>query len=184
MEFGDIGNLQEIAGDESEGEFERRLIEGLPAFREAREEVGELIDMKLYSVTADKDRGLATTYARTTQRNRTMKHFDKCKALSQKHNKRTLANSFSVLYTTKGFPNYIKLAVAWQQWHASWIYGKAVDVILPNDMATPADIAILDGVDLGAPEDADRSGLMSGSEPPDKDDVSTSEADSTSIDEE
>ena len=78
---------------------------------------------------------------------------------------RSSHNSFSTIYTKKGFIDYTRQALQWQQWHSSWVFGFSVTVDLPPDMATPGDIARIEQVDIDDPADADRSGVISGSEP-------------------
>ena len=135
-----------------------------------------------YSVTVDEDLGMATTYARTTQRNRNRKIPQNAHDKMQHHKMRTIANSCSALYTSNGFKRYIDDAVAWQQRHASWIYNSPVTVTMNSDMATPYDIARIEGINLDAPEDEDRAGLISGTEPADCIDSDSSD-DETSGDE-
>ena len=116
-------------------------------------------------MTIDEDRGLAITYARTTQRNRNKKFTQEAQDKLKKRNTRTLSNRFSALFTTRGFAKYVEDAVCWQQWHASWVYNAPVTVRLSKDMPTPLDIALLEGVDVNRPEDEDREGFISGTEP-------------------
>ena len=163
----ELDNVQIVGGYDSGDDLARRLVKGVPSLREAEGEIQKKIDLKNYSVTVDEDRGLATTYARTTQRNRNRKIFLDAQEKLKQHKMRPLTNSFSVLYTAKGFKSYIDDAVAWQQRHASWIYNRPATVTLRRDMATPHDIARIEGINLDAPEDEDRTGLISGTEPSD-----------------
>ena len=163
-EFAELDNMKAVDGYGSEDELARRLIVGLPSLRDAHHQIEANIDMENYSVTVGSDSGLAITYARTTQRNRNRGIFSEPHAKLRKHNMRTLSNSFSALYTSNGFAKYVEEAIAWQQWHASWIYGGPVSAKLRKDMATPQVIAQLEGVDLTRAEDEDRSGIISWAE--------------------
>lgn len=182
-EYAELDGMEPIIADADDVSIIERIRRDAPYMEEIRAEAAKKIDTKLYSFTVDKDRGLASTYARTTQRNRNRKLFLDAKEKLAKHNMRTLSNSFNMIYTVRGFDDYITQAVAWQQWHAAWIYGARVSVPLRKDMATPEDIALLEGKGPDEPDGADRTGIISGSEPPGGGDES-SDIDSTSSDSE
>ena len=164
-EFGELGNSEDFAEEDSDAELARRLVQSIPSLKGARSKIQDQIDLGNYSVKIDEDRGLAITYARTTQRNRNKKVFAAAQAMLKKHQMRTLSNSFSAIFTSKGFAKYVEDAVRWHQWHSSWVYNTPVTVRLNKDMPTPQDIAILEGVDINRPEDEERGGFISGTEP-------------------
>ena len=68
----EMDNADLINGSDSEDELARRLPSALPSLEELRVEIAGRIDKKNYSDTVDTDRGVSTTYWRTTQRNAKM----------------------------------------------------------------------------------------------------------------
>ena len=161
----EIDRVEMIHGDESEGELARRLVVSHANLRDVRRDMSTKIDNRYYSATVGEDRGIATTYWRTTQRNARMaRYFEACEQL-KKHNAATLHNSFSRAYTTAGFQDYIQQAVAWQQWHASWLHYSPVTVELGAQMLTPHNIEAINGALLGyAP--GNRTGEIPGDDAP------------------
>ena len=183
LEGAEIDNNQVTNGDESEDELARRLVESLPSLREVQGGIARLIDVRYYSVTVDEDRGLAITYLRTSQINRTRTLLVDAQKKLGKRNMRSSNNSFSSMYSQRGFNDYARNAVAWQQWRACWIFSHPVTVDFPHDMPTPAQIAAIEGVPLRFPVDADRSGIISGTDEENAENEESSEDDITSDDE-
>ena len=153
-----------ISGSESGDELARRLVRSLPTLNEVRDDIAKLIDKKNYSVTVDADRGLAITYWRTTQRNTKMQQFHSSAEKLKKHKARRLHNSFSMTFTNSGLSDYVTEAIAWQQWHSSWLYGTTVNVPLKAGMLTPTDVARMEGTEDQERLGADRSAIISGSD--------------------
>ena len=71
--------------------------------KEVKGDIAGMIDMERYSVTVDEERGIAATYARTTERNRNRDTFRRAQHKLKQRNMRALCNSFSTIYTKKGF---------------------------------------------------------------------------------
>ena len=140
-------------------------MEASSLLKEVKWDIAGMVDMKRYIVTVDEERGLAATYSRTTERNRNREAFRRAQLKLKQHNMRSSHNSFSTIYTKKGFRDYTRQALEWQQWHSSWVFGFSVSVQLPPDMATPGDIARIEQVDIDDPDDIGRIGIISGSEP-------------------
>lgn len=133
---------------------------GSPSLNEARGAILSKIDMKLYSATVDKDRGLSITYARNTQRNRNRKSPQHANDKLAKHNKRTINNSYISMCKSREFAQYVHDGITWRRRRASWVYGKDVAVALGIDTATPLDIVPPIGGPVDKPEGGDISGAI------------------------
>ena len=143
LDFDDDNEFDGIAaklvpnGDGRDDELAQRLDRDLPDLKGAKRELPKKSNMRLYSVTMDQCRGLAITYARAAQRDKNRNTFSEAKKKLSKRNVRTLSNSFSMRYATKGCDSYVKNSVALKQWRISRMYGKGHVVSLTKDMATP-----------------------------------------------